>query len=728
MDNAELMRRLMRTFLGELEEHAATIESGTLALESGDPDAEEHLHTLFRAAHSLKGAARAVDLEPIVLVAHELESLLGSGGEGRRLGSGALQAMLDAVDVLRQAAADLRHDLPLQAAQLSGAAARVAEIRRAKPVARETPAPKAHARPPGHASRPSREAPAAKPSMHVAQDPDTTIRLGVDKLDRLLDMAGELLVARRQVASRHDELAAVVEDFDRRWRSDGTTVQPGQSAEQLEWLGRRLAELLEHVRVAQRQLEQTASPLEREILKVRMIPFAQICEGMDRSARDLAQEAGKKVELKVVGRDIEVDRAMAAGLRDALQHLLRNAIAHGLEPASARLSQGKPEAGMVTLSASFGGGRVLVRVEDDGRGFDVEALRRRARSRGIDAPEDDDAALALAFEPELTTAGELSHVAGRGIGLYAVRKTVDLLRGRIQVESQPGKGACFMLSLPLSMGLLASLVVRAGGQLFALDASAVIGLRHVDLAALGVAQGRDVLVLPEKTVPVADLQELLGRRRSDLPLNPSGVPVVLLAGSATQVAILVDELVAELPLVVKDLGPRLQGLRHIGGGAVLNDGQVALILEAQALVDDLTGPNRVGGGLSERVGQAAQDVRRRILVADDSVTTRSLVQALLEAAGYEIVVAEDGMDAWMRLQENDVDLVVSDVEMPRMDGIALTEAIRGSRRLKQLPVILVTALESEQDRQRGQDAGADAYLVKSAFDQTELLQTIGQIL
>lgn len=725
MDNANLLRRLMRTFLGELEGHVRSLEANTLALEAGDGSPDERVRELFRAAHSLKGAARAVDLDPLVRAAHELESLLGRARDGQLPDADGLAAMLDMVDALRSAAVELREDRPLPEPRLAEASARIAGARLvagtgdaqaggsrtpvAEPVATTTAAPALAAPAPG----------------------DTHVRVGVDKLDRLLDMAGELLVARRQAASRHDELGVLlgeVRTWERRAGTGRSADKQGPGPDEIQWLRRRLAKLLELLDSDNRQLEQAASPLEQEILRARMLPFAQLCEGMGRTVRDLAREAGKGAELRVLGGDIEVDRGMAAGLRDALQHLLRNAVGHGIESGPTRRSLGKPEAGIITLSARLAGGRVVVTVEDDGRGLDPDALRRRATQMGMDVPSEDEAVFALAFEPGLSTTSEVTHVSGRGVGLDAVRQVVESLRGRIRVESRPGQGACFTLSLPLSLGLLPSLVVRAGNQLFAFDASAVVGLRQVDPANLDAAEGRDVLVLADRTVPIAELSDLMGARRREAPLPASRLPAVLLGKSGAEAAVLVDELVAELPLVVKDLGHRLQGLRRIGGGAVLNDGKVALILEAQALVDDLLGRRHVAGSLSDRLGQAATTARKRLLVADDSVTTRALVQALLEAAGYEVLVASDGMEAWTRLQEQDVDLVVSDVEMPRMDGIALTEAIRASRRLQQLPVVLVTALESAQDRARGLEAGADAYLVKSAFDQTELLQLIGQIL
>jgi two-component system chemotaxis sensor kinase CheA len=728
MDNADLIRRLMRTFLGEFEEHVRTLEAKTLALEAGDEDPDERVRELFRAAHSLKGAARAVNLEPLVAAAHELESLFGRAREGQLPDPEGLGVMLGMVDVLRMAATELREERPLPVSRLAEASANVAAVRLVAP---GTPRalPPASVVLPAPISKGEIEPIESRSSSPAAMD--AQVRVGVDKLDRLLDMAGELLVARRQLASRYDALSGLqdqIRQWERRAGQSSGGADEAVGFERLQWLRRSLGSLLEQLRLDQRQLEQAAAPLEQEILRARMVPFAQLCEGMGRAVRDLALEAHKRVDLRVRGGDIELDRGLAPGLRDALQHLLRNAVDHGLEPGPVRRSLAKPEVGQITLSARLGGGRLLVEVADDGRGLDPEALRRRAREIGIEAPEDDASALALAFEPGLSTASELTHVSGRGIGLDAVREAIVGLRGRISVDSRPGQGARFVLSLPLSLGLLPALVVRSGSQYFAFDASAVVGLCQVDTERLDAAEGRDMLVLADRVVPVAELADLLGGRRRESPSPLTRLPAVLLGKTGAEAAILVDELVVELPVVVKDLGRRLRGLQKFAGGAVLNDGKVALILEAQVLVDDLAGHRRVVRSLAGRFGQAMKEDRKRLLVVDDSVTTRALVQGLLEAAGYDVLVASDGMEAWTRLQEHDVDLVVSDVEMPRMDGIALTEAIRASRRLQQLPVVLVTALESEQDRHRGREAGADAYLVKSAFDQTELLQVIGQIL
>jgi len=728
MDPADLIPRLMRTFLGEFEEHLRTLEARVLELEADDGAPGERLRELFRAAHSLKGAARAVNLAPVELVAHELETVFGRMDPARKADADALQAVLGVVDTLRAAAAGLRAERPLEEAPLAAATRALAGLRPGADatLASRPPSPPSPSRPQAPAPAP---APASTPMPAPEAHPDSEIRVGVDRLDRMLDMAGELLVARRQAASRPPELEALMDELR---QCERVSARSGSFAdavdrEQLQRWRRRLGEIAERLRSDQRHLEQAASPLEREILKTRMLPFSQLCEGMGRSLRDLAHGAGKRVVLQVRGGDIEIDRGMAAGLREALQHLLRNAVAHGIEPERVRKANGKPGTGTVSLSAQLSGGRIEVRVEDDGGGFDLDGLRRRAAELGLEVPEDAAAAAALAFEPGLSTSDSLDLVSGRGVGLDAARSAVEALRGRIEARSRAGAGTTFILSLPLSLGMLPALVVAAGGQLFAFDGSTVVGLRHVRPADLGAAEGRDVLALPDRTVPVVELAMLVGARRRDVPAPPERLPAVLLGAGDAELAVLVDELVAEMPLVVKDLGPRLRKLRRISGGALLGDGRIALILEARALIDAATG-RRDGPSLRERLATTDAGERKRLLVVDDSVTTRALVQGLLEAAGYEVLAAADGMEAWNLLQDQGVDLVVSDVEMPRMDGIALAEAIRASRRLRQLPVVLVTALESEQDRRRGLEAGADAYLVKSAFDQTELLQVIGQIL
>ncbi|HSP78578.1 MAG TPA: response regulator, partial [Myxococcaceae bacterium] len=458
-----------------------------------------------------------------------------------------------------------------------------------------------------------------------------------------------------------------------------------------------------------------------EVRRARTLPFAEACAGLERIARDAARGAGKQVRLEVRGGTQELDRSLLQGLREPLVHLVRNAVAHGVESPEERRAAGKPEEGRVTLSARLRGGRVEVVVEDDGRGLSLDIIREQARARGLEVA-DDAAAARLIFLPGLSTVEAVTAVSGRGVGLDVVRTQVEALRGSVDVPFQPGQGTRFTLDVPLTLSTLRVLLVAAGGQTFAVAGESVARLLRLEPEDVRVVEGRQTWAAPEALVPLATLAEVLGLP-ADAP-RPRPSAMVLRGGEARAVLV-VDEVVAEQEVLVRGLGSRIRRARHLSGAAVLPDGRLALLLNAASLARAAEGRATPSGLFPS---PAEERARRRVLLVDDSMTTRALEQSILEAAGFEVLACVDGLEAWERLQAEGADVIVSDVEMPRMDGFALTEAVRGSPRFGKLPVVLVTARERPEDKARGLEAGATAYLVKSAFDQTHLLETLRQLL
>jgi two-component system chemotaxis sensor kinase CheA len=499
------------------------------------------------------------------------------------------------------------------------------------------------------------------------------------------------------------------------------------TAANLEWLRRQLDALAEGIAADHKALDQVAAPLEAELLQARMVPFAAACEGFERAVRDLALAAGKQVDVTIEGGDIEIDRSIIEGIKDSLLHLVRNAVDHGIEPPAERVAADKAIRGRITLSAGLRNGRVEIIVADDGRGLDIAAIHAQARKRNLPVSDDDRDAMQLVFAPNFSTSPVVTEISGRGVGLDVVKTEVGARRGSVDIAFEPGAGTRVIITVPLSLIRIPALLVTAGGQTYAFDSAAVRGLLRVGSDGLQTMEGRDVLMLDGGPVPVWSLTEVLGQPAHEAPRAGAKMPVVMLGVGPDRAAFIVDELLAEQDVVVKDLGPRLRRVRNVIGATVLTTGQVALILNSADLVHIALGhtPTRA---LSETLAERPTKAAKRLLVVDDSVTTRTLVKSILEAAGYDVTAAADGIEAWSILQEKGADLVVSDIEMPRMDGFSLTEAIRGSKRFRDVPVILVTALETERDRMRGLDVGADAYLPKSAFDQTDLLRTIGQFL
>ena len=466
-----------------------------------------------------------------------------------------------------------------------------------------------------------------------------------------------------------------------------------------------------------RVLKEAAGAIDDEVRRVRMLPFAEACQGLDRMVRDLAQGAGKDVELVLQGGDVELDRSVLEGLKDPLRHLVRNAVDHGAEPAAERRAAGKPPFLRLTVAAVVRGAQVEVAVEDDGRGIDLNALRQFVRKKGLPEPADERELAHAIFLPGLSTSRYITDVSGRGVGLDVVKSRVESLHGTVDLSFTQGRGTRFTLSVPLTLTTLRVLLVGAGGQTFALPAANVLKLVRAEPSQVRSVEGRQMLALGGTPVPLASLTDTLGLRAPTptLPregggspsfsLPPRGggwgwggkVPVVVLAAGEKRIAFVVEEFQAEQEVVIKSLGARIRRTRFISAGTILPSGKIALVLNV---------PNLVRGGLRRPTSPAlaapadrdARPAKKRILVVDDSLTTRALEKSILEAAGYDVAAAADGAAAWQLLQEQGADLVVSDVDMPRMDGFELTEAVRGSPRFRGLPVVLVTARETESDK------------------------------
>ena len=433
---------------------------------------------------------------------------------------------------------------------------------------------------------------------------------------------------------------------------------------------------------------------------------------------------GKSVELRLRGAALEIDRRVRDGLREPLLHLLRNAVDHGLEAPEARATAGKSPTGVVEIVASLAGRDLCVTIEDDGTGIDVTAVRKAAAARGIDDATASQAELfSLLYEPGFTTRGVVTPLSGRGVGLDIVRQRIAEMHGRVEVESRPGRGARFTVVVPFDLSIVRGLIVRAGNAPFVIVTTAIVRLLRVASADLRAVAGRFYLRDAAALIPLADLDTVLGlaRRTRAVAIDEGPRPCVVLAAGDRRVALRVDALVEERDVVIRPLGARVRRSAFVSGATVIGDGEVAPVLDVADLVR-LARPAQ-----SQEAAPIAR--RNRVLVVDDSVTTRQLERSILEAAGYEVDVARDGQEAWDLLVAGEVfDLVVSDVEMPRLDGFQLVERVRGGARTERLPVVLVTARDSDVDRRHALEVGASAYVVKGGFDQEALLDILEQLL
>ena len=788
MDNPDLQVRLMKTFLVEMEDHVATLNEALLQLEK-ETSAErrsELVRLPFRAAHSLKGAARSVGQTALEGCCQYLESVFAAARSDGSIFDDQLFRLLygttDAIEALGKALAQgeaaVRPDAELDrlAQRLLAVAAKHSQAL-GEPLAMAGKGPGDATPPPsdagvaGQAARPEaalgqHDGPAAegagaraRPAAAAAQDGwglSGHVRVSGDKLDSLLVMSGELHVARMRGQLQSNDIDHL-KSFVRGWREDWSRTFPlltrlagevddgaasahaggrktrqalrvfAETNEKLERLDRDLERLRRQYLANWKELEAAAMPIERELRQIRMLPFHQACDGLHRAVRDLASSGDRQVVLTIEGGELELDRSILEKMRSPLLQLVRNAIDHGIEAAAEREEAGKSPQGQIVVSAAIEGNRAHICVADDGRGLDLEAVADRARVEGLAIPSDQEGLADLIFEPGVSTAQAITALSGRGVGLDVVKTTVTTLRGTVGVTSRPRAGSRFDISLPLTLSAFSALLMRVGKTCFAIDLESI--LRVLPMAADDIvsAGGRNFLVRQGRQVPVVFLADLLrlGGEPTAREAKENPIAVVLVDGER-QVAFLVDQVFGNHEIVVKPLGERLRQVRYITGAAVLPDGDLALILNASELIS---------GSLALAPSQFSADALRgglqapkRLLVVEDSMTTRMLVVSVLEASGYAVEAAADGVDAWATLEAIEVDLIVSDVEMPRMDGVDLIERIRKTPRTRDIPVILLTARETEDDRLRGLQAGAAAYLVKSAFDQTALLDTIQRLL
>jgi chemotaxis protein histidine kinase CheA/CheY-like chemotaxis protein len=454
-----------------------------------------------------------------------------------------------------------------------------------------------------------------------------------------------------------------------------------------------------------------------------MVPVRRVAAGLPRVVRDIAAATGKDVRLVVEGEDVELDKQVLDGVSDALKHLVVNAVDHGCESPADRLAAGKPAQGTVTVSARAAGGTVVLEVADDGAGIDEDALRAAAVARGV-LPADTTASghslHEVLFLPAFTTADRVTETSGRGVGLDVVRTAVESLGGAVDLRTAPGLGTTFTLTLPVTLGVLRCLIAWVGEERYALPVPGIVESISLKDATVHSLAGAPVVMRHGTTLPLLDLGGAL-----DVPGERSARAAVVVRHAERQVAWAVDRLDGELELVVKDLGPFLGRLPLVSGATIDGDGTVICLVDLRELSGDAR-PATLATAEPERDETPATD-RPRVLVVEDSVGVRELERVILEGAGYEVVTAVDGLDGAARLKDRPADLVVSDVEMPGMDGYTLTRTIRRTKGWEQVPVIIMTSRGSEDDQRAGLEAGASAYLLKTEFDQDQLVTTVRRL-
>ena len=766
-------------FRAESEDHVRTIEAGLLALER-QPGEGALLEEVFREAHSLKGAARMLGLRDIQNLAHEIETLLGEARQGKAgLSATGVMAQLAKLDQIRrlvaQAVGDEVTPVPTgdatsQAAGLAVPAERADAIPVPTPVPTPLSAPSSPSAPtpvstPAAALSPASEpastplsspspihtatpvgtpttkitptespqaeisgaepAPAERPrsgSGPVAELRIDTLRIESSRLDALMQLGGELVVS-------HGRIARWNQDLDRlQTQCDYLHKHPAESAQWLGELSAEIARLRGQMSGDIARLEAVATQLEGSIRTLRLLPLATLLDLFPRMVHDLAAELGKQVAYRVEGAATVADKRIIEELKAPLTHLLRNCIDHGLESPAERRRLGKPAEGRILISVTPGTDAITLLIQDDGRGLDLEAIRRQALKQRLHTADElqhlsEAQVQALILRPGFSTSPMITDLSGRGVGLDVVRTCVERLRGALSLESTPGQGLSIRLRLPVSLTATRAMLVREWGQTYALPFDDIAFLRRLRPAELHNLEGRQGFYEGDQAVPLERLGLLLERSPPAVKEEERLQCLVLRVGGET-FGLILDEVLDAEDIVVKPTAAPLIRVRNLAGLAVLNSGQVCPVLNSYDL---LRGMNRKVQRQAPVAEQEAAQVQKRILLAEDSITTRMQERRILEAAGYAVETAVDGLDAWNKLALHPFDAVVSDIQMPRMSGLELAERMRKNRKFAEVPIVLVTSLATEEDRRRGLAAGADAYISKGEFDQTLLLDCLARL-
>lgn len=755
----EFLNRLLATFRIESEEHIKSMSARLIELENIEDKKEQGSVTedLYREAHSLKGAARAVGILEIEAICRTLE-IVFSG-----LKKNSIQLSRELFDLLHRLI-NLIHTFTSGYSEeekitafseydsIVGEINSIFETQPFAPQIEEAPLPKQSA--PERKTVPYETLQAKAASKGEPAMSDQTLRIPVSQMDSLLLKVEDLL----SVKISFDHLLQNLRDLNQRiadWKRDWNSIRLNYGArrqdggeflsssdeqliseliekntKEINFLEERVTTISRISRQSALELNSKFRTVSDEIRNTMMFPASYILELFPKLVRDLSGELGKEIKFEMTGTDVNVDRRILDELKEPLIHLIRNAIDHGIEPPSERIEKGKPAQGKLSISVlNAGGSSVEITVNDDGQGINPERLKAAALRRGIISQEqasamDDSQALELIYVSEVSSSTVITDISGRGLGMPIVKEKVSNLGGSIRLSTNPEEGTTFRLLLPVTITTLRGVIIEISGQQYVVPSDHIEQIIRVKTSEVKTAENKETVLFNRIPVSLIYLHDLLGLKRKQGKNRPDYLLALIISISGRIAAFVIDNLIDEHEIVYKPFNKQLAKVRNLSGATILGSGRLAVILSPVELMDSIQSGSM--NALFET--SESKSAPGNILVADDSITSRILLKDILESAGYNVTLAVDGADALGRIKTGHFNLIVTDVEMPRMNGFELTRALRQDERLKNVPVVLVTALSSPEDKTRGIDSGADAYVVKSSFDQSNLLDVIQRLI
>ena len=742
---------MLELFRLEVDNQAAILNDGLLSLEQ-QTDQEKQLEALMRASHSIKGAARMVDIDAGVKLAHAMEDCFVAAQNGELdLQTHQIDLLLEGVDLLvaiskEEADSEQLTRITEKISHIDtfeASSATVAGV--SEPIPVEQPScnddtPPAETPPPADSEPVAKPEPA--PTGGASSNADESVRVSAESLNKLVGLAGEVQVESRwlhpfadalqQIKHRQAELISLLDNLNDSLLSSNGDEYSKTLAGEIHTKANRCRHLLSDRLIEldefDRRLHGLSNRLHSEVISSRMRPFSDATRAYPRLVRDVARQLGKLVELKIEGLTTQVDRDILERIDAPLNHLIRNALDHGIEMPEQRLAAGKPEQATLTLTASHNAGMLSLQVQDDGCGIDLEALRkkiiaRRMVTEAMAAELSEAELLEFLFLPGFSTREAVTEISGRGVGLDVVHSTVQQMRGVARATTEYGKGTCFHLQLPITLSIVRVLLVEICQEPYAIPLARIDRTMKLDTSRIESLENRQYFTIENQHVGIVFAGQVIGCNNT--PEASDELSVVVLGERLNRSGLVVDRFIGERSLVVHTLDPRLGKVQDISAASVLEDGNPCLIIDVDDMLRSID--ILIAGGRLDRIRDSETTVAhsgKRILVVDDSITVREVERNMLATRGYQVDVAVDGMDGWNAVRTSDYDLVISDIDMPRMNGFEFVRLIKQDEGLYNMPVMIVSYKDREEDRQRGLEAGADYYLTKGSFHDETLIDAV----
>lgn len=748
---------MLDLFRIEVAEQGNVLMDGLLALEE-NPAAADRLEALMRAAHSIKGAARMVGVDPVVRLAHIMEDVFVAAQNSEIvLAADHVDALIKGIDTISSFANlsdteiagwaeghgdDLENLLSLLSRIKSQEKTSSHEVAVEKAAASAEP------------EKPQAQAPQAQKTRagsadgSAGEDKDRVLRVTAERWNYLMGLAGEVkveagwlhpyVVSLSNLKRRQIELVEILDalrgSLDSMRASKPVIEMLLQAQNKVSECRRILADQTADLDEYDRRINNLSERLHRETIKTRMRPFSDGVHGFQRMVRDIAKSLGKKVKLEINGLSVQVDRDVLEKMEAPLNHILRNALDHGVDMPEERAKAGKPEVATIKVTAAHSEGMLSIMIDDDGRGIDVERLRQKVLEKKLVTPDmaaklSEEELLEFLFLPSFSTKEQVTDLSGRGVGLDVVLSTLQKMRGSVETTTRLGEGTRFHMRLPLTMSVMSALIAEIAGEPYAFSLARIIRVVKLPSSEVNVLEDHQFAEIDGENIGLVGAAQVLGLGAQ--VVSGDELSVIVIGDRHNCFGVVVDKLVGQKELAIQALDPRLGKVQDVSAAAVLEDGSPVLILDIDDLVLSVDALTRKGSiaKVTRSAGDDAEIAVKHILVVDDSLTVREVERNLLENAGYHVDVAVDGVDGWNAIRSfKEYDLVVTDVDMPRMDGIELVRTIKSDRNYNAVPVIIVSYKEREEDRRRGMDAGADFYLTKGSFHDNSLLEAVADLI